>query len=355
MPIVIRLFAGAVLASLCGCTSSRLPAPQPDAVFFPPAPAQARLQYLTHFSAPSELEPPPAWLLRFVAGEQAPKRPIIKPYGMCLKQGTLRVCDTVIGLVHEIDLAQRTWRYFRPQGTGRIGKAINLDVDAQGRRYVADTKRGQVLIFDANGEYLTALGLEGEMKPADVKVSGRQVYVADLKSRQVLVFDAKSGKPIGRIPRDTEQDPDRLLFGPTNLALDDERLYVSDSNAFRVQVYDRSSGAFVRSYGKHGDFPGSFARNKGVAVDREGRVYVVDAAFQNVQVFNDKGLLTHFGDYAEQTRGALNLPASILIDYDHPGLFQAFVAPGYTLEYLVLVTSQYGPAKVNVYGFLQPE
>lgn len=39
---------------------------------------------------------------------------------------------------------------------------------------------------------------------------------------------------------------------------------------------------------------GDFARPKGVAVDSEGHIYVVDAAFGNVQIFNSEGLLLLF-------------------------------------------------------------
>jgi hypothetical protein len=41
------------------------------------------------------------------------------------------------------------------------------------------------------------------------------------------------------------------------------------------------------------------------------------------------------------------------VDYDNVGLFQNYVAPGHQCEYLILVTSQFGSQKVNVYGFLK--
>jgi hypothetical protein len=41
------------------------------------------------------------------------------------------------------------------------------------------------------------------------------------------------------------------------------------------------------------------------------------------------------------------------VDYANAGLFQKYVAPGYQLEYLILVTNQAGPRKVCVYGFLK--
>jgi hypothetical protein len=47
----------------------------------------------------------------------------------------------------------------------------------------------------------------------------------------------------------------------------------------------------------------------------------------------------------------MNLPTKIILDYDHVDLFQRYAVKGATLEFLVFVSNQYGPSKVNVYGF----
>jgi hypothetical protein len=43
------------------------------------------------------------------------------------------------------------------------------------------------------------------------------------------------------------------------------------------------------SFGRHGDGSGDLAMPKGVAVDRDGVVYVVDGLFDNVQLFDRSG------------------------------------------------------------------
>jgi hypothetical protein len=40
-----------------------------------------------------------------------------------------------------------------------------------------------------------------------------------------------------------------------------------------------------------------------------------------------------------------------VIDYDNVDLFRKYAVEGAQLEFLVLVTNQYGPHKVSVYGF----
>jgi DNA-binding beta-propeller fold protein YncE len=60
--------------------------------------------------------------------------------------------------------------------------------------------------------------------------------------------------------------------------------------------------------------PGYFAQPKGVAIDSEGHLYVVDGQFETVQIFDDQGqLLMDFGE--EGNRPAeFWLPAGIFID-----------------------------------------
>jgi hypothetical protein len=92
-------------------------------------------------------------------------------------------------------------------------------------------------------------------------------------------------------------------------------------------------------------------RPKGIAVDREGRFYVVDAATEVVQVFDAQGrLLLFFGEPAGSEVG-LVLPAKVMVDYDHVDLFREYAADDFAVEYLIFVTNQYGPRKVSVYGY----
>ena len=97
-----------------------------------------------------------------------------------------------------------------------------------------------------------------------------------------------------------------------------------------------------------------FTRPKGIALDRDSNLYVVDAAFENVQIFNAEGnLLMHFGG-SYKGAGAMWLPAAggesamKIFPISNHMWMKAF-----ELKYLIYVTNQYGPAKVNVYGFVE--
>ena len=74
---------------------------------------------------------------------------------------------------------------------------------------------------------------------------------------------------------------------------------------------------------------------------------------ENVQIFNTGGdLLMHFGG-AYKGAGAMWLPAAVEISYENLTFFEPYVDDSFVLKYLIYVTNQYGPAKLNVYGFVE--
>jgi len=80
---------------------------------------------------------------------------------------------------------------------------------------------------------------------------------------------------------------------------------------------------------------------------------VVDAAFENVQIFNSSGqLLMYFGG-PYSSPGDMWLPAGVAVDYSNLDYFNKYVDPEFELQYLVYVTNQYGPGKIGVYGFVK--
>ncbi len=82
---------------------------------------------------------------------------------------------------------------------------------------------------------------------------------------------------------------------------------------FRIQVLT-PTGDFLRAFGEQGSRSGTLSRPKGVAVDTEGHVYVVDALFETVQVFDREGQpLFYFGRRGTGP-GQLLLPSGIYIN-----------------------------------------
>jgi DNA-binding beta-propeller fold protein YncE len=238
------------------------------------------------------------------------------------------------------------------RGPGAFKLPINIAIDADGLIYVTDSGRDEVVILDRNENFVATIGRTNVLKPRDVAVTADRLYIGDIDGHCVHAFDRATRKLLFDIPRSDEAtNLVKKLFQPANVAVDNKGMvYASDVGADRVQVYD-TDGRYARTVGKYGDNVGEFSRPKGIAVDRENRLYAVDAATQVAQLFDETGrLLMWFGDPRSSNVG-LQLPAKVSVDYDNVGLFQRYVAPDFQVEYLVVITSQFGPRKVSVFGF----
>lgn len=337
----------AILAGACASPGNQQPA---EYIFYPSAPETPRIQYLATLGNEWDVGLSDSWLESFLFGARAPAT-LVKPYGIDIHDGKIFVVDTVATGVAVLDLVNKKIETLGSKDPGRLKKPINIAVDEDGTRYVTDRIRNRVMVYDAENRYLKAFGDPKVWAPTDVAISGDELYVADRENGQIFVLDKHSGKELRRLGSEGIDDA-QFLF-PTNLAIDvDGNIYISDTMNFRIQKID-AQGNLLRQFGEAGDALGQFARPKGIAVDRENRLYAVDAAFMNIQIFDDQGrLLLYFGGSGFEP-GNMYLPAKVKIDYDNVELFADDVAPGFEVEYLILVTNQYGPNKINVYGFLK--
>lgn len=323
--------------------------------FFPPPPDEPRLQYLTGFQ--SELEfcgKDDKTFLNYLTGTKPLRREFSKPYGVAVHGHNYYICDTDFGMIIVLDLQTRKMRPFRAEGEGALQLPLNLTVDTDGTTYVADSQRDQVVIFDKDENFVAAIGKVNEMKPRDVAVGADKIYVADLMKHCIRVFDKKTREPLGSLPQgDDVKNSKAEILTPTNLALDkDGNLYVGDTGGFHVLVFD-ANGKYVRTVGEFGDSTGQFARVKGIAVDREARLYATDAMSQVTQIFDNTGRVLSWVADPTASKSTQSLPAKVMVDYDNVSAFREFIAPNFKVDYLVVVVNQTGPHKLTVYGFGQ--
>jgi hypothetical protein len=325
----------------------------PKYVFFPPAPDEPHVQFLTSFETEKDLrQGTHDSFMTYLTGQLPRILPIVKPYGGFAGGGKFYVCDTGLGAVLKMDLAGRRMSVVTPDDPNVIQMPVNMTVDTNGWLYVVDMVRQQLVILNDQDNFVATVGEKGKTKPMDVAVTHDRIYLSDVASHCVHVLDKATRTNLFDIPRDADAtNVQRKLFQPINLTLDSlGRLYVSDFGAYRVQVYD-TEGNYLRSIGEQGSNYGDFMRNKGVAVDRNNYVYVVDAAGDIVQIFNAEGRVLMWFGGARSGRASMELPAKVLVDYDDVALFQKYVAPDFQVEHLLIVMNQFGPHKVAVYGF----
>jgi len=342
-----------------GCRSANIPELRSKPVFFPPPPETPRLQFLKSFSGPEDIGiVTTSAFEKFVVGEPEKAEGIKAPYGLAIFEGKIYVCDVGKGIVEVLDLRNRTFGYLTKDR--RMMNPVNIYIDDDGTKYIADPKAGLVFVFDKNNNISSMLGKESKINPIDVVVRGSLCYVTDFTSNQIVVMDKTTGREITRLGKKREgqgqKDPliglaDGEFFLISDLALDRQgNIYVTDKVGARITQFDRS-GAFRRTIGRLGDNIDEFIRPKGIAIDKQDRIWVVDTGTEVAKIYNQQAQLLLFFGLPGNEPGMMNMPTKIVLDYDNVELFKQYAVKGANIEFLVLVSNQYGLHKVSVYGF----
>jgi hypothetical protein len=341
-----------ILVSVISCTQDLSQSKgYDDLVIYPSPPDTARIQYLTSVSISTDIKGKQSAFNKFIFGEEVPK-PVIKPYGITTSGSKIYLCDTGIGGLVLINPADKSFEYFIPSGRGKLQLPLNASVDENGFLFVADGNRRQIVVFNNELNYVAEFGETTEtFKPTDVNVRSDKVFVISVKDQKVFVYEKDTWKKLTSFPSAEEGD-DSYLYQPTNIVVDDNFVYVSDIGDNTVKVFTHE-GEYVRAVGGYGTYAGQLMRPKGVAVDKESNLYVVDAAFENAQIFNNRGnvLMSFGGPY--RSHGDMWLPVDVSISYSGLEYYNRFVDPLFNLKYLIFITNQYGPDKVSVYGFVE--
>lgn len=262
-----------------------------------------------------------------------------------------RVATDLNGNIYIPDENTREVSVLSPSGNRLFsipGAAIprSVAVDAQGRilvGYMNYGEAGYVAMFDQSGRFLRYLG-SGAYEfayPSDIAISYRtgRIYVLDNLQNTVKVYEGNgegvinatgARLTIGKFGHNYARSPlasPGLFDYPTGVAVDDIRqeVLVSDQNNFRVQIFG-FDGSFKTAFGKSApdtsssfgnvvyDLRGTFSAIRGLTVDKEGRIYVVDAFQCTVQVLDRTGLFLAFiGEYGSGI-GGLKTPLDATID-----------------------------------------
>ena len=319
--------------------------------FFPPPPDEPRIQFLTGFGDSSVIETPSSFAI-VLAGTQ--KRDDIitltKPRGIAAYRQNIYVSDTINETVYRINLVTKKFEALKGDaGSVKLKKPVELTVDEEGKLYVVDSSRKEILVYTAEGDFLRIMGKSLDMKPVAVAVDRQYLYVLDIAHNSIKILDKNRGDLINEIGTGTSEVSALAL--PVGITLDKEGLiYTTNVGSGKVLKFDRD-GHNLLSFGKIGDGFGMFTRPKGIAVSDDGIMYIVDAGFQHVQLYSPEGKLLMFLGNPGLPRGSLNLPAGIFITRDNIEYFRQYADPTFEIDYLIYVVSQQGDDKINIYGF----
>ncbi len=344
-----RLILLALVVTLSACSSTVPKKMKPT--FYPALPQRPRLQFLTTINSEADLGNKQSALSVMLNGKKASKK-LQRPFSFGSVKGKIYVCDTEYKHIIILDLKKKKMGYIKEDKKSALASPFGIYVTDDGFKYVADALRKQIMVFGPDEKFVRSYGKKGQFeRPLDVAVHGNRIYVVDYKRYAIVVIDKKSGKTIQTIGG-PGTNPGRFER-PSNICLDRKGdIFVNDSFNFRIQEFD-PQGKYLRKFGYGGTTLGGFARPKGLDVSPDGKfLYVVDAAFENVQIFQVKNseLVLFFGGFGKAP-GSLYLPGGIYIDNKNIEYFKKYAAKDFKIKYLVIVGNMLGMNKLSVYGF----
>jgi DNA-binding beta-propeller fold protein YncE len=244
---------------------------------------------------------------------------MVRPYGIAVdSRGRVIVTDPAISAVHIFDPAGRKYKLIDRWDKSRDPMIAPqcVAVDEKDNIYVTDSEAGKVFVFDPQGKTRKVFGSlrrgEGFFKrPTGIAIDREthRVYVTDTLADCVYILDA-NGRVLRSFGRHGGENGDFNF--PIEVQVKDGVVVVVDAMNFRVQLFDRD-GNFQAQIGTSGDPAGGIYRPKGVGIDSENHIYVVDSELGMVQVFDREGsLLYRFGNGTNF--GQFLLPAGLFID-----------------------------------------
>ncbi len=251
-------------------------------------------------------------------GEDAPSsgKNLFKPYGATAENGVVYVTDTAMGIVFVIDENRSSVTYLGDKPSGKLSLPVGVSVGRDGIIYVSDAKQKKIFGYKRDGKLVYAIGEKGEFgRPSGIVVNKElnRLYVVDTSAHNVKIYDLATNEQLATFGKRGVGDAE--FNYPTNIAVDrrNNNIAIVDTQNFRVQIFDQD-GNFISRFGSIGDRPGMFARPKGIGIDTEGHIYVSDAAFNNLQVFDTNGtVLLYFGG-AGFDPGNFYLPTGVFVD-----------------------------------------
>ena len=168
-----------------------------------------------------------------------------------------------------------------------------------------------ILIFDSSTKsLLKTIKIPGVF---EVHTDGDHIYASDIANQRVLLIKMDMDEPI--IVKSVGSrgiNPGQFLC-PNGIRLSkDNQIYVCDSSANRIQVFDKDLN-FIRVIGGPGKENGYFDTNNDLDFDDAGNLYVVDNGNHRIQVLTPQGEhIRNIGRHG-RNQGELQHPCSAAI------------------------------------------
>jgi DNA-binding beta-propeller fold protein YncE len=197
--------------------------------------------------------------------------------------------------LHRVDVFNTKHELEATFGSDVLATPAGIAIDTENRFvYIVDTQSDVVDVFDADSyKFLRKLGTSGKKHtltapgtfalPMGVAVDeDSNVYVTDTFNNRVEIFDAE-GNFISTFGKNGDGPAD--FERPKGIAVDcDGHIWVADAAQDRVKVFNRE-GRLLIYFGEHGEYPGRFMGVYDIAIDKLNRVVTTEIFPGRVQMF----------------------------------------------------------------------
>lgn len=253
------------------------------------------------------------WIAGLFEGQDAVvlQRPLS---GVVDDNGRILITDVSRSAVFVFDPANGrldVWEFAK--GFRRFASPTGITLGPAGSVFVADADLRQVYLLDPLGNGTLVIDSNLLERPTGLAWDEKEglLYVSDTQAHQIKVFDM-TGRQVRTIGKRGEE-PGEFNF-PTFLSLSRDRLVVSDTMNARVQLIALDGGNKPEIVGERGTMIGNLVRPKGVAIDSENNLYVIESYHDHLLVFDDRArFLLPIGGTGK-VAGNFYLPGGVWID-----------------------------------------
>jgi sugar lactone lactonase YvrE len=172
-------------------------------------------------------------------------------------------------------------------GDGQFTLALAIAIDRQEHVYVVDLKQNNVQEFDDSGKFLLKWGAKGWgegqfTRPTALTIDPQgNILVTDVDTSRIQKFDS-NGRFLSQVGLGYVQNNS---FGPIALAMNDQgQLFIGEYSNGRVTSFD-SSGKLLAVWGNTGPDEGRMSESGGLALGKDGTVYVADSFNHRVLIY----------------------------------------------------------------------
>jgi DNA-binding beta-propeller fold protein YncE len=159
---------------------------------------------------------------------------------------------------------------------------------------VVDTGNKRIVVFDADGNYVTQFGTAGLDpgqfdEPVDIAIDSQGViYITDTWNQRIQSFTASAdGLTFTPLKQwDVVGWNGQSLDNKPFIAVDNKGyVFITDPEGYRVIEYT-TDGQLVQTWGDYGTDATTFGIAAGIAVDPEGHIWVTDAGNNRIMRFS---------------------------------------------------------------------